>query len=60
LLGLLESASGTFAQWSSEVVVANVVAELPPLGVPAVLAEHASHLCVCSQTSVEITHIYQI
>ena len=42
LLGLLESASGTFAQWSSGVVVANATAELPPLGVPAVLAEHAS------------------
>jgi hypothetical protein len=60
LLGLLESASGTFAQWSSEVAVANAAAELPPVGVPAVLAEHASHLCACSRTSVEITHIYQI
>jgi hypothetical protein len=60
LLGLLESASGTFAQWSSGVVVANATAELPPLGVPAVLAEHASHLCAYSQTSEEITHIYQI
>jgi hypothetical protein len=58
LPGLLESASGTFAQWSSGVAVANVVAGLPPLGVPTVLAEHASHLCACSQTSVEITHIY--
>jgi hypothetical protein len=55
---LLESASGIFAKWSSVVVVANAVAELPPLGVPAILAEHASHLCVCSQTTVEITHIY--
>jgi hypothetical protein len=60
LLGLLESTSGTFAQWSSRVAVANAAAELPPLGVLAVLAEHASHLCACSQTSVEITHIYQI
>jgi hypothetical protein len=57
---LLESASGTFAQWSSVVAVANAAAVLPPLGVPAVLAEHASHLCVCSQTPIEITHIYQI
>jgi hypothetical protein len=57
---LLESASGTFAQWSSVVAVANAAPVLPPLGVPAVLAEHASHLCACSQTSVEITHIYQI
>jgi L-asparaginase II len=40
------------------VAVANAAAELSPLGVPAVLAEHASHLCVCSQTTVEITHIY--
>jgi hypothetical protein len=60
LLGLLGSASRTFAQWSSGVAVANAAAVLPPLEVPAVLAEHASHLCACSQTSVEITHIYQI
>jgi hypothetical protein len=40
--------------------VANAAAGLLPLGVPAVQAEHASHLCACSQTSVEITHIYQI
>jgi hypothetical protein len=59
LLGQLESASGTFAQWSSVVAVANATAVLPPLRVPAVLAEHALHLCACSQTSVEITHIYQ-
>jgi hypothetical protein len=51
------SASRTSAQWSSGVAVANAVAELPPLGVPAALAEHALHLCACSQTSVEITHI---
>jgi hypothetical protein len=56
LPGLLESASGTFAQWSSGVAVANAAAGLPPLGVPAVLAE-ASHLCAYSHTSVEITHI---
>ena len=60
LLGLLESASGTFAQWSSWVAVANAAAGLPPLGVPAILAKHASHLCACSQTSVEIAHINQI
>jgi hypothetical protein len=60
LLGLLVSASRTFAQWSSGVAVANAAVELPPLGVLAVLAEHALHLCACSQTSVEITHIYQI
>jgi hypothetical protein len=57
---LPRSASRTFAQWSSRVAVANAAAGLPPLGVPAVLAEHASHLCACSQTSIEITHIYQI
>jgi hypothetical protein len=51
------SASRTSAQWSSGVAVANAAAELPPLRVPAALAEHASHLCACSQTSVEITHI---
>ena len=54
---LLGSASRTFAQWSSRVVVANAVAELPLPGVPVALAEHALHLCACSQTSVESTHI---
>jgi hypothetical protein len=53
-------ASRTSAQWSSVVAVANATAELPPLGVCAALAEHASHLCACYRTSVEITHIYQI
>jgi hypothetical protein len=47
LLGLLESASGTFAQWSSVVVVATA-AELHLPKVPAVLAEHALHLCASS------------
>jgi hypothetical protein len=37
--------------------VANAVAGLPPPRVSAALAELASHLCACSQTSVEITHI---
>jgi hypothetical protein len=60
LLGLLESASRTFAQWSSVVAVANAAAELHLPGVLAVLAEHAWHVCTCSQTSIEITHIYQI
>jgi hypothetical protein len=60
LSGLLGSASRTFAHWSSMVAVANAAAGLPPLGVPTVQAQHASHLCACSQTSVEITHIYQI
>jgi hypothetical protein len=50
------SASRTSAQWSSG-VVANATAGLPPLGVPVALAEHASHLCAYSQTSVETTHI---
>jgi hypothetical protein len=54
---LLGSASGTFAQWSSGATVANAAAGLPPLRVPAVLVEHTSHLCTCSQTPVEITHI---
>jgi hypothetical protein len=58
LLGLLGSASGTFAQWSSGVAVATTV-ELHLPGVPAVLAEHALHLYACSQTSVE-SHTYQI
>jgi hypothetical protein len=40
--------------------VANVAAGLLPLGVPAVQAEHASHLCAYSHTFVEITHIFQI
>jgi hypothetical protein len=55
LLGLPESASGTSAQWSSGVAVATD-AELHLPGVPAVLAEHALHLCDSSQTSVESTH----
>jgi hypothetical protein len=57
LPGLPRSALRTSAQWSSGVAVANVVVELPPLGVPAALAVHASHLCVCSQTFVQTTHI---
>ena len=55
LLGLLGSASGTSAQWSSGVAVATA-AELPPPRVPAVPAEHALHLCAYSQTSVESTY----
>jgi hypothetical protein len=55
-LGLLGSASGTFAQWSSRVAVATT-AELHLPGVPATPAEHALHLCACSQTYVESTHI---
>jgi hypothetical protein len=51
------STSRTSAQWSSRVAVANAAAGLLPLGVPAALAVHASHLCACSQTSVETTHI---
>jgi hypothetical protein len=54
------SASRTSAQWSLGVAVANAAAELPPLGVPAALALHASHLCACSQTSVETTHILDL
>jgi hypothetical protein len=41
---LLGSASRTFAQWSSGVAVATTAAELPLLGVPTALAEHALHL----------------
>ena len=55
LLGFLGFASGTSTQWSSRVAVATA-AGLPPLGVPVALAEHAFHLCACSQTSVESTH----
>jgi hypothetical protein len=40
--------------------VANAAAGLLPVGVPAIQAEHASHLYACSQTSVEIIHTYQI
>jgi hypothetical protein len=60
LPGLLGSALRTSARWPSVVAVANAAAGLLPLGVPVVQAEHASHLYACSQTSVEITHIYQI
>jgi hypothetical protein len=55
LLGLLGSASGTSAQWSSGVVVATV-AKLPPPWVPAASAEQTFHLCAYSQTFVESTH----
>jgi hypothetical protein len=51
------SALRTSAQWSSGVAVAIAVAGLLPLGVPAAQAEHGSHLCACSQTSVGITHV---
>jgi hypothetical protein len=37
--------------------VANAAARLPSPRVPAVLAEHASHLCAYSQTYVETIHI---
>jgi hypothetical protein len=37
--------------------VAIAAVGLHPPGVPTVPAEHASHLCTYSQTSVEITHI---
>jgi hypothetical protein len=36
--------------------VATAAVELPPRGVPTVPAEHALHLCACSQTSVESIH----
>jgi hypothetical protein len=55
LLGLLESTSGTSAQRSSGVAVA-IAAELHLPGVPAAPAEHALHLCACSQTSIESIH----
>jgi hypothetical protein len=44
-------------QLSSGVAVATAAARLHPLGVPVVLAEHASHIYACSQTSVETIHI---
>jgi hypothetical protein len=56
LLGLSGFASGAYAQWSSGVAVATP-AELPPPRVPDAPAEHAFHLCACSQTSVKSTHI---
>ena len=55
-LGLLVSASGTSAQWSSGVAVATAATDLPLLGLPTVLVEHALHLYACSQTFVESTH----
>jgi hypothetical protein len=32
-------------------------AELPPSGVPAVIAKYVFHLYACSQNSIESTHI---
>jgi hypothetical protein len=60
LPGLLGSASRTSARWSSGWRWQMLLRGCFLLGYLAVQAEHASHLCVCSQTSVEITHIYQI
>jgi hypothetical protein len=40
--------------------VATATVGLHPYGVPIVPAEHASHLCAYSQTSVEITHILDL
>jgi hypothetical protein len=57
LPNLLGYTSRTSAQWSLGVAVANAASGLPPPRLPAVLAEHASHLCACSQTSVATTHI---
>lgn len=54
-LGLLESALGTSAQWSSGVVVATA-AELHLPRLPAAPAEHALHLGAYSRTSVESTY----
>jgi hypothetical protein len=45
---LLGSASRTSAQMSSGVAVTTAAAELPPVRVPAVPAEHALHLYACS------------
>jgi hypothetical protein len=42
------------------VAVATAAVGLHPPGVSAVLAEHASHLCACSQTSVETTHMLDL
>jgi hypothetical protein len=56
MLGLLGSALRTSAQLSAGVAVATAAAELPPPRVSAILAEHALHLCTCSQTFVESTH----
>jgi hypothetical protein len=39
------------------VAVATAVVGLHPPRVSAVLAEHTLHLCACSQTSIETTHI---
>jgi hypothetical protein len=55
-LGLLGSASGTSAQWSSRVAVAIAAVELPPPGVSVAPAEHTFHLCARSQTYLESTH----
>jgi hypothetical protein len=59
LLRLLRFASGSSVQWSSGVAVASA-ARLPPFGVPTAHAEHAFHLCPCSQTSIESTHILDL
>jgi hypothetical protein len=54
--GLLVSASGTSAQWSSGVAVTTAAAKLPPPRVLAIPAKHALHLGAYFHTSVESTH----
>jgi hypothetical protein len=55
-LGLLGSASGTSARWSSGVAVATTAKlHLPRVSVAPV--EHALHLGAYSQTSIQSTHI---
>jgi hypothetical protein len=53
-------ASQTSARLSSGVAVATTAIGLHAPRVPVVPTEHALHLCACSQTSVETTHILDL
>jgi hypothetical protein len=55
-VGVAAAAPDALLLGSNQLLGLPEFAELPPPGVPAVLAEHALHLCACSQTFVERTH----
>jgi hypothetical protein len=59
-LELPESASRTFARWTSEVVVAAAVAGVPHPAMLHAPVEHAVLLCACFLTSAECNHTSEL
>jgi hypothetical protein len=59
-LELPESALGTSARWSSEVVVAAAFAGVPHPAELTAPAEHAFLLCSCFLTSAECNHTSEL